>query len=583
VTEQIPAVTDEYGRDPRFHDFRNFLFHVWTALGYPEPTDLQYDYAQFLQYGGEKVFASAYRGFGKTWIAVAFGIWTLYWASQKKVMIVSASKDFALNASTFAFQMIDSIPELAFLSYHGKDRHSKVSFDVGPALPHRQPSWSSIGITGQVTGNHVDLLISDDVETLNNSLTQGAREILSIRTKEYAAVLNPGGQTVVLGTYQSEESVYLDMVQRGYRTRLWPIEYPEESLAAIQTGVLAPLIIERLAAGAIPGAPTDPMHMGELQLAAQRAEYGAAGYALQFKLNTTLSDLERYPLKLRDLIVMSVPDEVGPEKVIWTNDPQYELKDLLANGLGRDRFFGPIIPKDALWSPWQGVAMWVDPSGTGSDETGYAIVKCLNGVIYVAECTGLVGGYEDGVMIALAGAAKRHRVNRLVVESNFGDGMFERLLQPHLVKVHPCPIESVKVTSQKERRILDVLEPVMQQHRLAFDRTVFERDGHRSSTLSVQHAPRYLLAYQMTRLTRERGCLAHDDRVDALSGAVSLFTEAMAKDVDLAVLAQRAKKFDDELEQFVRNGVLGRDDRPRYRSSLDHNRATRDGRGIRRR
>lgn len=564
---------DPFNRDARFRDFRNFLFHCWTSLGYPPPTEMQYDFAEYLQNGPERCFLGAYRGFGKSWITVAFAIWSLYWNPDANVVMVSASQTHAASLSTFAFQLIRDVPGLSFLSCEGRDRHSKIQFDVGPARPNKQASVVALGITGQLAGNRADLVIPDDVEIPNNSLTQGQREILAERIKEFDAVVKPGGRIAYLGTPQSEASIYNLLASRGYAIRLWPVEYPDESLAAVQGEQLSPLIREKLAQGAKPGDPTD--RFDALTIAKKKASYGTTGFALQFKLNTSLADVDRYPLKLRDLVIMDVPNDVGPEKVIWTNAPQNQL-NLAAVGLNGDRFFGPILPEKVQWSPWQGTVMFIDPAGTGSDETGYAIVKHLNGILYCVECTGLAGGYSDPTLIALAGAAKRHGVNRIVVESNFGDGMYERLLQPHVAKVHPCSIEGIKVSKQKELRILDVLEPVINQHRLVMSPSIFERDAYRSGSLSVEQGPRYMLAYQITRITREKGSLAHDDRLDALAGAVACWTDAMAKDVDRSAQSARDALFQRDLETFVRAATDQEIKRPRTwittNSAISHRR-----------
>lgn len=564
--------SDPYGRDPRFRDLRNFVCHIWRHIIGRDPSPLQYEYCYFLQHGGTKQFLSAYRGYGKSFLAVAYAVWILYWEPNKKILMVSASQTFANELSTFAFQCIRSVPGLDFLDCQGKERHSKVSFDVGPAIPDKQPSVKSIGVGGQLTGNRADVLISDDVETTANSDTQAAREKLANAIKEYAAIIKPGGQIVYLGTPQSESSIYNLLPGRGYTVRLWPIVYPDAGLAASQKDVLAPSILEALESGANPGDPTDPTRFNELAVAERRAEYGKTGFALQFQLDTSLANADRFPLKLRDLMVIDCSGPMGPEALAWSNAPQNEIKHIEAKGLDGDRLFAPIIPEGTRFSPWTSAMMFVDPSGTGRDETGYAVVKYLNGNLFVAECTGLAGGYSDTVLAALAQAAKRHAVSKIVVEANWGDGMFERLLQPHVLKVHPCAIEGLKVSQQKEMRILDTLEPVFGQHRIAVDPRVFEGDGHRSGGISEQQAHRYLLAYQLTRLTRERGALAQDDRVDALSGAVGLWTEALSQDRVAAQARARERLKEQELKDFM-DGVLGRPPSPVSRGSLRHNRA----------
>jgi len=563
---------DLHNRNERFRDFRVFLCHVWRHVIGKDPSPLQYEYAWHLQHGGPKLFLAAYRGFGKSFIAVAYAVWTWYWDPNKKVLLVSASQGFSKDLSTFAFQIIRNVPGLAFLDCEGRERHSKISFDVGPAVSDKQPSCAALGITGQLTGNRADVIIMDDVEVPNNSDTQAAREKLGLAIQEPAAIIKPRGQIVYLGTPQNESSIYTLLPARGYKVVLWPIVYPDEQLAEVQRFELSPSILAALANDANPGDPTDPTRFDALSIAERRGEYGLTGFALQFQLNTALANIDRYPLKLRDLIITDCSGPLGPEQVQWTGAPQQELKYLEAKGLDRDRFYGPLLPDQVRYSPWQGVAMFIDPSGTGKDETAYAIVKHLNGNLFLAEQVGLPGGYADATMVAIAEAAKRHQVNRIVDESNFGDGMFGRLLQPHLQRIYPCAVEELRVSGQKELRILDTLEPVVQQHRLCVDPTVFERDDHRAGTLPELQARRYTLAYQFTRITREKGCLANDDRIDSLAGAVGLWVDAMAKNVDREKVLADRRQSEKDLRDFL-DGVLDRKPDRGHRSGLRSNRA----------
>jgi hypothetical protein len=103
--------------------------------------------------------------------------------------------------------------------------------------------------------------------------------------------------------------------------------------------------------------------------------------------------------------------------------------------------------------------------------------------------------------------------------------MFTSLFQPVLNKYHPCTVEEVRHSTQKELRIIDTLEPPLNQHRLIFDRKVVEDD------LEVldEDLSRSLF-YQMTRLTREKGALKHDDRLDALAILVRYWLDALEQD-----------------------------------------------------
>lgn len=145
-----------------------------------------------------------------------------------------------------------------------------------------------------------------------------------------------------------------------------------------------------------------------------------------------------------------------------------------------------------------------------------------------------VGGYSNGyapeTLSALALKAKFYGVNEVVIESNFGDGMFLQLLKPVLNKTHPCATSEVNNRTQKEQRIIDTLEPVMMQHRLIINTAVIMEDYG-----VYEGNPAYSLFYQMTRLCNERGALAHDDRLDAVSMAVAHWKEVLDRDADTGI------------------------------------------------
>ena len=54
--------------------------------------------------------------------------------------------------------------------------------------------------------------------------------------------------------------------------------------------------------------------------------------------------------------------------------------------------------------------------------------------------------------------------------------MFTQLLKPFLTKNYKCSTEQVRQTTNKHRRILDTLEPLVSQHRLIVDLAVVKDD-----------------------------------------------------------------------------------------------------------
>lgn len=543
-------------------DFRNFLYLVWDHLNLPDPTPIQYDIAKYIQHGPKRRVVQAFRGVGKSWVTSAFVVHQLLLDPTKNILVVSASKQRADDFSTFTLRLITDMPLLRHLIPTENQRNSKIAFDVGPAPASHAPSVVSKGITSQITGARADLIIADDVESMNNSQTQTMRDKLSEAIKEFDAVLKPDGAILFLGTPQTEGSIYSALPERGFKTRIWPARYPRVSQLKRYGDQLAPTISKKVEEDEeLVGQPTDPLRFDAEDLMEREASYGRTGFALQFMLDPSLNDLDRYPLKLADLVIMSLNPREGPQKPVWATSSDNVIQDLPNVGMPGDRFYGPVTLGDGSWAPYTGSVMAIDPSGRGADETSYAVVKMLNGFLFVTDAGGLPGGYSEDTLKRLAMVAKEQEVNLIRIESNFGDGMFTQLLKPVLAKIHRVTCEEVRHSVQKERRICDTLEPVMNSHKLIIDRKVIENDYDSTRHLPPEKALRYQLIYQMSRVTRHKGALAHDDRLDVLAMGVAYWAEQMAQDADDQIARRKDEALRDELENFAQ-GVLGRKPRP---------------------
>lgn len=543
--------------DPVKSDFRNFVFLVWDHLNLPAPTVVQYDICQYLQHGPTRRVIEAFRGVGKSWLTAAYVCWRLLINPEERILVVSASKPRADAFSIFVKRLIAEMPLLQHLQPAPGQRDSNIAFDVGPSSNHQAPSVRSVGITGQLTGGRATIIIADDVEVPKNSLTNAMREKLAEAVKEFDAVLVPGGEVIYLGTPQTEMSLYNALPARGYEIRVWPARYPQEAQRIRYGARLAPMIVKALEEDpslatryGSHGAPTDPKRFSNEDLVAREMSYGRSGFAMQFQLDTAASDSDMYPLKLSDLICMPLDPQVGPVKVAWAAASEYVVQDIPSVGLSGDRLYRPMfVHKDFL--EYQGVVMAIDPAGRGGDELAYAIVAMLNGCLFVLDAGGLRGGYEDTNLEKLANLAKRYGVKHMVIESNFGDGMFLKLLTPFLARIYPVTTEEVRHNTQKERRIIDTLEPVMNQHRLIVDVSLLKRDQENPHDYPADHFHKYQLFYQMTRITRERGALAKDDRLDALAMAVAYWVERMDKDVEQNIREHLERLRDAELARFM--------------------------------
>ncbi|MDA8713181.1 phage terminase large subunit [Planktomarina temperata] len=543
-------------KDP-LSDFRKFLFVIWKHLNLPDPTPVQYDIAHNLQHGDKRMIIQAFRGVGKSWITSAYVVWLLYMNPQLNILVVSASKSRSDDFTTFTLRLISEMDILAHLRPKTDQRQSKISFDVAPAAASHAPSVKSVGISGQLAGSRADVIVADDIEVPNNSMTQGMRDKLSEAVKEFDAILKPDGRIIYLGTPQNQESLYNKLPDRGYKVSIWPARYPNTDQTVGYGSKLARLISNAMAANdLLVGEPTDPARFSEFDLLEREASYGRSGFALQFMLDTRLSDAERYPLKVSDLIVMDIPTQEAPEKVSWSSDSQYIVEELPNVAFNGDHYHKPMF-MSSEFVEYTGSVMSIDPSGRGKDETGYAVVKMLNGYLYVRRCGGIAGGYSEEALQKLAVIAKEEQVNEIIVESNFGDGMFNQLFMPVLNKVHSVTMSEVRHNTQKERRIIDVLEPVMNQHRLVMDKKVIQKDFDSCQHLPPEQALRYQLMYQLTRLTADRGALTNDDRLDALAMACQYWVDAMAQDVEQRMGVRKEELMAAEINRLREQASMG--------------------------
>ena len=531
-------------------DFKLFLQALWTQLDLPNPTRAQYAIADYLQHGPKRLQIQAFRGVGKSWITGAFVLWTLFNDSEKKIMIISASKERADNMSIFLQKLIIETPWLVHMRPKSDDsRWSRVSFDIN-CSPHQAPSVKSVGITGQLTGSRADLMILDDIEVPGNSMTELMREKLLQLCTEAESILTPkdDSRIMYLGTPQTTFTVYKRLAERSYKPFVWPARYPRKTTH--YEGLLAPQLVEDIENGAEKWDVTDDRFDNE-DLIERDASMGRSNFMLQFMLDTSLSDADKFPLKCADLIVTSVNPKSAPESVIWCSDPQNVIKDLPTVGLPGDYFYSP-MQLQGEWGDYAETICSIDPSGRGSDETTAAYISQRNGILYLHEMRAYRDGYSDNTLLDILKGCKKYEVTKLVIETNFGDGIVSELFRKHLQQTNQrCDVEEVRATVRKEDRIIDSLEPVLNQHRLVIDKSVIEWDFRSNPDEAPEKRLMYMLFYQMSRMCREKGAVKHDDRIDCLAQGVKYFTDAFGISAQEEIKARKRDEWDQMLEAFL--------------------------------
>ena len=550
---------------PELQVLPNFACYLLRELQLADtPTKQQVSILEYMENGPERQIITGFRGVAKSTMAAFYALWRLSLDPfTEKVLIVGATADKAIEVSQYLLRCIRDIDILQPLQPLIDGRSSVNAFDVGPSIVDQSPSVRAVGILSpSLTGKRCTCAIVDDCEVLSNSITVLKQERLAAAVTELEAIIKPKVEKelprkiLYLGTPHLESSLYLRLRrERNYAARMWPARYPDPNSEDWDSyeGCLAPGIAAEVECDpSLVGEPTDPERFGHDELLKREMAMTRSSVQLQFQLNCRLSTLERYPLRLGDLIVCDLDGKALPEVITWASGPDQRIQDLVCTGLGADRYFHrPMVQQGWVSSDetWRCV-MAIDPAGRGgarSDELAYAVMAELNGNLFLLEAGGSVLGYAEEVLKMLAMRAKRWNVSQIVAEKNFGAGLFEAVLSPVMNKIHPCGIESVSVSMQKERRICQVLGPVIQQHKLVVSSELIRKD-YLEAERSTEGGHERSLLFQMSRITEERNALSKDDRIDALALAVQFFSEAAAHDQQLKASERAYELWQNQIE-----------------------------------
>lgn len=554
-----------------YPDFVPFLQDMMEELGFTTD-EIQEDIAAFLEDGPMYLMIQAQRGQAKTTITAIFAVWCLIHDPGFRILIISAGDRQAGEISALIVRLILHVDILECLrpDRQAGDKTSAVHFDAHHSLKgiNKSPSVQCMGINANLQGARADLLIADDVESGKNSRTAVQREQLLHITKDFTSI-NSTGRIVYLGTPQSLESIYNSLPDRGYVVRIWPGRYPTPAQIESYKGALAPMIAERvrldpsIATGygrdGQQGKATSPVIVNESLMLAKENDQGPAYFQLQHMLMTAMSDMLRYPLKVSNLVVMKLQGDHAPMSVVRAYG---QKKDFTVNGTRYE--VCPAIQQDNIVvTKMSATVLYVDPAGGGinGDETGWACLGHLNSNLFLRGIGGVPGGYDPLNLQAIADLVVRFRPTTVVIEKNLGFGAYTVIVTPIIraaCEEHGIPLPSVVedyVSTQKEARIIETLEPVLGRGALVIDESVIEDDNASIQKYDLRIRGTYSFFHQLAKMTRERNALIHDDRVDALEGAVRFFSKVLAVDQQKAIAAA----IQAEHEEWLKN-PLGRQD-----------------------
>lgn len=527
--------------------FQPFLYDVITGLLGFNCTPLQLDIAMYLEFGPTYRMIQAQRGQAKTTITACYAVWRIIHDPTTRVLIVSSGSDMATEISNWIIQIIMGMDELECLrpDRSAGDRSSVKAFDVHNELkgPEKSPSIACVGIGSNMQGKRADVLIADDVESSKNSATEVQRERLRHLTRDFTSICSKG-DIIYLGTPQSIDSIYNGLPGRGFTIRVWPGRYPTDKEITNYGAALAPSIRDRLAAdrslqtGGGPtgdrGKPTDPALLDEGTLISKEIDQGAAYFQLQHMLDTRLMDAARFPLRSDKLIFMHVSDRSAPLEINFQRSAETVIQMPMDWPLTEPMFRANSFGQE--FGTFQGTHMYVDPAGGGQngDETAYAVTRFCAGRVFLVDIGGVPGGLDAASLAMLTAVAVKWKPTQIDIERNFGNGALSSVWTPTLLREHRCHIEDVWETGQKELRIIDILEPIIGSNRLVIDEGLLATDWELCKKYPAEKRVSYSVFFQLSRITRDKGSLLHDDRLDAAAGSCRFWVDYLKQDEDKA-------------------------------------------------
>lgn len=528
-----------------FKDFWVFAYVGMKFLGF-NLTDMQADISRYMQHGPRKKMVCAQRGEAKSTLAALYAVWRLIQDQSTRVLIVSGGEKQASEVATLVIRLIETWPLLCWLradpsrgdrtSYEGYDVHC----DLKPL--DKSASVACVGITAQLQGKRADLLIPDDIETTKNGMTQTQREQLLSKSKEFAAI-NTHGDTLYLGTPQTKDSIYKTLPARGFEVRIWCGRIPSVEQQERYGDTLAPYILGLIEKGykrtgfgvdGTLGESTDTGRYDEDALIEKELDFGNEGFALQYMLDTTLSDAMRTRIKLSDFIVHNGTADSAPDIISYLADSRYRV-DALHEGLPTAVLYRAAgYGENTL--PYKHKLMVIDPAGCGGDEISFAVGGAASSYQHLFAVGGYQGGVSEENLNKLIDLALDYDIKDIVIESNMGHGTVRMLMMNALAlrNITGIGVRDLRNSAQKERRIIDTISPVTRRHRLVVHQSAIDMDIETCMAYPRDRRWQYSAFVQLQDITYDRGCLVKDDRADAVAMMVQELAGHLAEDENKA-------------------------------------------------
>lgn len=509
--------------------FADVIFKTTLQLG--PLTKLQRDFCHTLQYEPhDRLFLSCFRGFGKSYLLSLFAIWKLYKDPDEKIVVVSASSPRSKDFVRFCKDVIKKTPILRHMidttQQNRKHRTSVYAFDIVGSKPSQFASLKAVGIGGQMTGARATSVIFDDVEVTNNSFTEQARMKLADGMREANALLLPQGKIYVIGTPQSRFSIYNDL--DGFKTIKYPIFYPNyqyEHLAKL-------LDEERQKDPSLVGTITETQRFTPEDIQSRLEAYGSSLFQLQYQLDTTESDLNKFPLQTRYLHVTPTYKDKFFLKYQHTGNDQHKVYE-----------YKVLTPATEYTAPYDNVIVAVDTCGRGLDELAAIVLATGGGRAFILDSFYAKQGHDEAAFKGIIDLAQRNKASTVVIERNYGGGLYTELMIKYINEyAAEIGVADVMNKGKKSMRIIQTVEPFLTSGKLVADLEWFRKETNN---------PQFNLWQQAAMISMEDIFCRHDDRIDALATGLAYLHGLLGISEQQANKEYKEKLFEHELESVI--------------------------------
>jgi hypothetical protein len=541
--EEIVSHLDALVRDkPDRESFMLFVDIVKPLIaGWQDPGAIHEDIIDGLLSQGRRRLVIATRYSAKSTLASIWLAWRIFKDPLIKIMCISrGSKLAARMLRTVRRVYLENCPMLAHLVPDDSCLDNAEQFQVPQAtkLTTGGATFTSLGVGSNLPGFRADLTVGDDVEGPQEDTPEKVEDLLELLNELH--MINPKGEKVMLGTYQSEFSIYAKMADQEDRegTPVW-----ENHRAC--------MFEEDKENGDIrsrwPGMFTDEDAMDWRKSVTERA------WRLHAMLIADPSILNERPLKIGQFITVAWPPREGkfPEQVQAGGDPLPHLKTWGAPK--GDVWHGPGVLGDRA-SNYVRTVVGIDPASglAGRDAIGVAVVSvAATGHAVIRHLEGVRGPDKIGNIRRCAELIVSYEADHVLVEE-LVDGLFGETLESQLMLMGKhLMVEKVTTGGQqKGRRIIETLAPPMAAGRIVMLEQVSQSD----------HGGEF--ANQLVRISydgRTGKAKDHDDIVDALAHAVANCKGDLTSDVPTNIAEARAQEVDKWRGISMRYGGLGID------------------------